>query len=1547
MPDSSASPTLAALHLLRPSGPNSFEQLLCDLLSQLAGVPFRLATAGGPQGGADAFAPTGIAMEAKRYDATSLRERELRGELDQAADNPDLELWALCTTARLDGLKRRNLEASAARKGIALLVLDTGDWPPLPSALAVLAAVCATGAERVLEVLAQPQWLDPERTSVPDLAAVERELAGIRALPDFGAFCDTMRTTLRELPTWRRLVERQNAGLARKIQADAETYFGSPYEPARAITRTVQAEIAAWLRTALAATKPELGVLYGERYDGKTWCLFGWLLANLSTLDLPVFLVPSREGDRGVPLYDHLLAQAREALGPSHARHADGVLQRRMHTACGDTPWCLLLPEGLNEYKLHPDNCFQHLAWGLARNHPDRRACACLCTIRRQSWEDIATRVDSLAEGLLRRLRVRPYDDLELHRALALEGLPPGWFDARPAAVQELLRRPRFLRLAAQHAAGLGSDTVLSEEVLYWLDATDKIRSAQPGAPADWDEDAYQGVLQGLARRHLERQILRRADVFETLRQVTDDAGIALNQLISEGVLRREGNRYDVRADGLVVGMGLFILHRLEDAAAGGRPLREEIHDLLAPLQDTDQAAAYLRAAAVFSLLAPAGHYAAAIVDTLIAAWLGARNLSRRDVQEIHDFSPLLLEPLLRLAPETWSLVYGNAHLQEASTLMFIAALTDRRELVRTHLRQWLRTVPTRGSWVIEDRDGSEARIAAQLAEPEMARFSLVARGDSGVLRLHNLALYLETRHPGLLEPEDCLALIAAQHVAIAPASDGQWLVLRRVLGTVPVAWFEEQARACHGAVVPVGIQHQLLVAADRDDLAPPVTVPTQQELPERLRLDRERYEQSLAASPVATGNPMGLLSGARHLVIDPDLPKPTGELLARLRNAWRAHFAALRLQLDRAPTGDDHLFAATVPAIAAWAPSTGAEVVRSQILDLSRRLAGEQHWWVLDLGRHAVLAEGEVRTALRAVCETDYPDTDRCLAVGYCLLALLPTMSPAERVDAILDHHTIREWRTLFDFVEDLDDEQMAPAIQARLDGETDPQRLLRARFLLASTGEAPLSPDRVEALRRDLASADRHARLGILAVAVRYRVREMPPELLRAIATDSEDKTNAPRWSAFLLVYQGAFLDQLPVVWQAVAAVTNDALRARLLAELEAGLLGTAAPDDAPPAGATIEIVPGCDDRPTSRRLSLAAPAAGVTFIRPEATVGGLSAAAGGDTSEDLRQLFDEDAAIRRRERLQSEALEAFRRREHDLAKAWSSEEFPQPLIDGLEPHRFTSWVEALLRAAPGHVFWSWYGLLVSVFRRALREGHPHTAELWTLAQPFQRNNPFHTTQFMVGDVDWSLAELGSPQADDRTARVLLRRLIVDCRTDGELLDVALGARYGTAARVTDIALELSRDPDPETRARGARLAGWLPGGETRLQELASTDPSLWVRRVAAQALAVRTRERFAQHWFQCFLGSHGREERWGAAQLFCECIDAAASGWTWKALREQPIDVRTRGEALQLLREIEQSVKRARQELDKTFLDHEVNSLEEICRPWHRQKDWEDVA
>ena len=74
--------TVTALLSLKPAGDHSFEDLLRELLSELAGQPFHLCSSGW-QGGVEAVEATGsIGFEAKRYGETVLDIRSLQGEIE-------------------------------------------------------------------------------------------------------------------------------------------------------------------------------------------------------------------------------------------------------------------------------------------------------------------------------------------------------------------------------------------------------------------------------------------------------------------------------------------------------------------------------------------------------------------------------------------------------------------------------------------------------------------------------------------------------------------------------------------------------------------------------------------------------------------------------------------------------------------------------------------------------------------------------------------------------------------------------------------------------------------------------------------------------------------------------------------------------------------------------------------------------------------------------------------------------------------------------------------------------------------------------------------------------------------------------------------------------------------------------------------------------------------------------------------------------------------------------------------------------------------------
>jgi hypothetical protein len=298
---------------------------------------------------------------------------------------------------------------------------------------------------------------------------------------------------------------------------------------------------------------------------------------------------------------------------------------------------------------------------------------------------------------------------------------------------------------------------------------------------------------------------------------------------------------------------------------------------------------------------------------------------------------------------------------------------------------------------------------------------------------------------------------------------------------------------------------------------------------------------------------------------------------------------------------------------------------------------------------------------------------------------------------------------------------------------------------------------------------------------------------------------------------------------------------------------------------------------------------------------------------------------------------------RNEHH--STWHSEEFPQDLVNGLSKARFQRWAEAVQSGASGIRRW-WTGLLTPLFRRALLQGHPLTESLWSLVYPFQRERFGGVTRFFYGYAIRVLRDLSNPEVNDQTAKHLLRGVILDCRSDQELLEVSLGARYEGQSRIESVLEDILGCREPENRARVARLLGWLEGSESRLSEIASSDPSLWVRRTAESASEVRRRESFSHHGIEVFLGGRSREARWGAGQLFVESLDVGGMIWARRFLRTAAVDARTYGEALLLLRSAEQEVKNRREAWGKTFLGYEINDLERLWSPWQHHTDWEDL-
>src|SRR5438067_9956751 len=162
------------------------------------------------------------------------------------------------------------------------------------------------------------------------------------------------------------------------------------------------------------------------------------------------------------------------------------------------------------------------------------------------------------------------------------------------------------------------------------------------------------------------------------------------------------------------------------------------------------------------------------------------------------------------------------------------------------------------------------------------------------------------------------------------------------------------------------------------------------------------------------------------------------------------------------------------------------------------------------------------------------------------------------------------------------------------------------------------------------------------------------------------------------------------------------------------------------------------------------------------------------------------------------------------------------------------------------------------MAVIPRAIRTQHVAARELWALVYPFQRTRMAFGTRFTVkGGLHWTLRLIHDATLDDALATALLRDLIADCRSDSELVSVALGARLRSTTRLAAVVADGLSSDDPAARARARFVAGWMPENGALRARLAATDPSRWVERIGQRAIHRLDREQWAREWLRRFLG------------------------------------------------------------------------------------------
>jgi hypothetical protein len=1488
-PARQTSAVVEAMRNLRPSGEKSFEALTALLLSRLSDTRIRLCKSG-TQGGVDAIAEIPFAIEDKRY-ADGVDARQLEGGLTHAATAyPDLELWVLIATCAVGAQTQKALVNAGRLLGIAVLILDaTASEPDLPG-VSSLEALAATDIETATNVLADPLWRTTGRK--PSGTTIRRELEAIRASPAFGTWEERIRRELRQLPTWSHFVRSQNERLRSLITHDAANAFGTPYDPAEAISRTAEADLTEWLRSCQTFDSCDVAVVTGDRYDGKTWLVFCWLAADLHRIRLPVFFFSSQQVQQiHADIQTLILDQARHALGAFH-RHAEAMIARARLRSSDPGPWCVVILDGANEYVAVPAALGTAILWATPppvrpfqashgsvapfasienaepQRESDTRRCALVVTCRARDFEKDSS---WLGSRNARRVALSAYDDREFEEALVKRSVTREQIEQLPDDARAMVRRPRYLDLMIRHWNELPFFGRTTVDVLHYLDASDKVRPSD--TTKRWDPAAFKSFLTRLAGAWRQTRTVDYFTLRSHVHAVTDRVDHSVALLESDGVITKRGESYVPDLELLALGMGLFIREKLLPLADAAE-LSGALNDVLEPHRDDDEKVRWLRAAVTTSVLAGDAATHPMVLGCLIAGWLSSRNFSQQDLDDLKNLSPLLSEPVLRLTL--------SPRLMSRKVLPLVEpiihdAMARHEPAVASAIRQWFRFCSTDSRWYLGEEHEAKPDIARAVAEPSLEDLHLLIADSDAARELQRLGLFLAYGHPSLVQPTDVLALLAGRNATLDYPDGGERFAIRKILADSDSSWYHQEVRSW--APKPEArrtmLLRDLIDYTGRGDLWHLLD-----ELPDSGWLDVPLLTRTDLAALKKSGDPKQVVKIAEkawRLALDPDCPAPPLSWRAELVEAAIARFSeTIRLNASRSVTRDDLDLRDIEPALAAWAPQAGAHVWRAYLADIPRREGdGEEHWsWTID-GHAALLTRADRRALLELVLRSPMirvKNSTRQHALHRVYVCVIAGSSSDDRLRLVLSHPFELEWTRFYEIAAwgaaDLLRRKTLRAVRL----ERDPRRLMRARRLLGYLGGVTLSASDLSRLVEELSDGGSG---GNAEHAVRFLFRECRVD-------------NATPAHAFGRLVQGA-ASMHDTAWQYVAFLDRERN---------------------PGAARSADWIADAHAAPQTARAN------------------GAEAGAADDVA--VHQGV-ERLALQIQERLQSNT------------STDRMEQFPGDLAHEITGAAFDGWVESLLSSPLALHLHS--GLLRPVVRRALQTSHPSARQLWDLAYPFQRRQFAAGVRFTVYEgVGWALKEIHDSSLDDDLAAELLRDLVADCRSDSELVAVALGSRLGPTSRLTAVVENGFHSPDELERANARFLAGWLPDDFSVREKLAAADCSQWVTQIGEAAIRRLDRERWGREWLRRFLCGTTPDVRWAAGRLFLKCSDVATRLWAPDLISDAAVSATRRAEAYLLLGTIRHKV--GDSELRDNLLGHRVGNLAAVVPPWRQKVGWGDI-